>query len=400
LPQYNGKTVAEWIELARSPDEDMRRQAVYALGQIGPGAREAVPALVKAVDDVKQEVRWYAVDALGRIGPDAEQAVPAIIAAAKDPANDRTFAQNAAKALGRIGPAAREAVPLLAEAVRQGAPVDRAAAALALWKIQGGAEPIAILTALLKQPDDGAFEACLAFAEMGPNAQIAAESLVAALAHPSADVRRAAARVLGDLGLPVVAVIVKALAEPDKIDRQSAAVAIGFIADQAREQILFDPQTTASEFSAAARTLLLAVRPLAGLLNDPHENVRLSAARSLAKMGPLSVPSLLEQLRSDDPLARQSAIEALARLEQYMPADDETPAAIEHIKKQIAGSVIQTLKHDDFAVRAAAVRTLATLSIGSDAREATPILRDALKGDDPAIRRYALKALERIQGSP
>ena len=47
-----------------------------ALGEIGPDAREAVPALIALVKDKEVEVRGAAVYALGEIGPPAKQRFP------------------------------------------------------------------------------------------------------------------------------------------------------------------------------------------------------------------------------------------------------------------------------------------------------------------------------------
>jgi HEAT repeat protein len=64
------------IEGIKSHDADVRRAAARALGDIGPGAVNAVPELTEALDD--EDIDLIAVWALGRIGPDALAAVPAI----------------------------------------------------------------------------------------------------------------------------------------------------------------------------------------------------------------------------------------------------------------------------------------------------------------------------------
>ena len=49
-----------------------------ALENMGPAARDAVPALAKAVRDPARSVRQAAVKALGAIGPEASPALPAL----------------------------------------------------------------------------------------------------------------------------------------------------------------------------------------------------------------------------------------------------------------------------------------------------------------------------------
>lgn len=59
-------------QLTRALDDEaewVRRNAVEALGNIGPAAAEAVPALHKTLDDEECYARANAAVALERIGP-------------------------------------------------------------------------------------------------------------------------------------------------------------------------------------------------------------------------------------------------------------------------------------------------------------------------------------------
>jgi HEAT repeat protein len=101
------------IEKLQSGFEFQRFEAATALGEIGPPARAAVPAL-----------------GLGRLGPAAKAAVPTLATALKS----GTPAQRvkAVAALGKMGPAAREAVPALIEALQDKETDKRLAADRAL----------------------------------------------------------------------------------------------------------------------------------------------------------------------------------------------------------------------------------------------------------------------------
>jgi HEAT repeat protein len=406
-PVASERTIAQWVVLAKGPDEDVRRQAVYALGRMGAAAKEAVPALVVAMDDVKQEVRWYAVDALGSIGPDAADAAPAIVVAIKDPANDRTFARNALKALGRIGPvigdeAKQQVRLLLAEALKSNDASYQAAAALALWKIERHPAAMTALGQLLRQPSGGgAFEACAALLEMGDDAKPAATDIVTVLAHQDPDARRAAAKLLGAMGPPVIPLIAKSLADSPAIDRESAAVALAIIVDDVREKSLYDSATAPSQFAAAAKPLLEQVLPsMLPLLGDERENVRQAATGTLARMGSLAVPSLLTALKNPDERVRQSARDALVRLERYLPNASPAPPAVELLKRQLVQPLITVLGEADKQVRHPALRIFAALAIGEEGRDAIPLLREALKENDAVVRRHAARALERLQDKP
>jgi len=84
-------------------DYPVRKFAASALGDIGPAAKEAIPALVTVLKNGKERiVRVYAAESLGKIGP---AALPALITSLKD--KDNFVRVNAAVALGKIGPAAK-----------------------------------------------------------------------------------------------------------------------------------------------------------------------------------------------------------------------------------------------------------------------------------------------------
>lgn len=89
--------VQNLIHALQPNDEGVRSRAAEALGQIGEPAKDAVPALIEALDDENQ-VRSNATKALGWIG---EPAVPALIQALGD--ENHYVRDNAADALGRIG---------------------------------------------------------------------------------------------------------------------------------------------------------------------------------------------------------------------------------------------------------------------------------------------------------
>lgn len=68
--------VQRYREALKSADLNIRRDAARALGEIGPGAKDAVPELVEVLDDTDTDL--IAVWALGQIGPAAIAAAPAI----------------------------------------------------------------------------------------------------------------------------------------------------------------------------------------------------------------------------------------------------------------------------------------------------------------------------------
>ncbi len=79
-------TVTTLIRAMKDADRDIRLLTADLLGQAGPFAKEAVPALAGVVaDDASGTVRARAATALAKIGPEAKAALPAMKAALSDP---------------------------------------------------------------------------------------------------------------------------------------------------------------------------------------------------------------------------------------------------------------------------------------------------------------------------
>jgi HEAT repeat protein len=125
----------------RAPARTVRDRAAEALGKIGPAAKDAVPALSRALNDPDKAVGTRAAEALGRIGPAAKAAVPALLTAFKDDKR-RAVGDRAAEALGRMGPAAKTAVPVLSRALNDGS--RRELAGRALVQIGQPAVPVLV----------------------------------------------------------------------------------------------------------------------------------------------------------------------------------------------------------------------------------------------------------------
>jgi HEAT repeat protein len=135
--------------LAAIQDPGSRWMAVVALGELGPAARDAVPALAEALEDRELSVRWDAAKALGKIGAAAARAVPALTAVLHEQ-DDAIVRQRAVVALGEIGPAARAAVPALIGVLKESAQHLDEHAGEALVRIGSAAVP-----ALIEATKDG-----------------------------------------------------------------------------------------------------------------------------------------------------------------------------------------------------------------------------------------------------
>ncbi len=174
--------VAGHLAALGSRDANERWHAAEALGNLGSGAKTALPALLAALEDRSEVVRWRSAEALGKIGPEAGMAVAGLKTALADP--DGLVKTEAAKALGKIGAPARSAVPALADPLRSSDAFLRREAAKALARIVGpeSREAVPVLTDALRDKDKFVrMECARALGRIGPEARAAVPALTGAL---------------------------------------------------------------------------------------------------------------------------------------------------------------------------------------------------------------------------
>jgi HEAT repeat protein len=104
-PISNGRTLSEWILDLKALAPQSRNAAAYEIAGMGPEAVRAVPALIEALDDPSAAVRYPVTVALGEIGPGAKAAVPRLQQMIEEEINDE-IAASARRALRHIDPAA------------------------------------------------------------------------------------------------------------------------------------------------------------------------------------------------------------------------------------------------------------------------------------------------------
>ena len=212
---YHGKTLGEWVALAKGKDSRLEIEAVEALGRIGP---EAIPPLTELLRDKEVWVRLKAAIALGMIGPEAKAAVPALTELLKDKYSQVRLV--AAMTLGDIGPEAKAAVPALTELLKDEDSEVLASAASFLVRIDP--EKAKILISVLKDMDRKAGlsvrqAAAKALGKIGPEAKTAIPALTELLKDK--EVRLDVAEALGKIG-PEAKTAVPALTELLKDEKQ------------------------------------------------------------------------------------------------------------------------------------------------------------------------------------
>jgi hypothetical protein len=152
-PSYKGKMLSEWIALTGDNDYKVRMSAAFALGQIGPDASTAIPALIALLKDKEDYVRCEAAGALGKTGPDTRIAIAALTGSLND--SFMWVRSRSAQALGKIGPEAKTAIPSLIGLLKDKTITVRTSAIEALGRIGPEAKTaIPSLTELLKDKDE------------------------------------------------------------------------------------------------------------------------------------------------------------------------------------------------------------------------------------------------------
>lgn len=176
--------------------------AMMSLRQVGSKAVEAVPALIKALNDPNPGVRRAAVSALSEIGPAARDANPALLRALND--KEPSVRTAALAPLQILGPSDPTVVPVLERTVGHLPPDVRLGAADLLWRLSHKSDvALPILIEALKEPEPNRFWVAAGhLKEMLPDAQAATPALVQALTRTNADnrVRGKAAITLGEMG--------------------------------------------------------------------------------------------------------------------------------------------------------------------------------------------------------
>jgi HEAT repeat protein len=245
--------VSSLLQQLQSADRKERLAAARALGELR--AKEAVPPLIQALDDRYAKVRVAAIDALARIGD--ERAIPPILRMAA--AKQYHVRTSAGRALGHIP----GALPHLLRALED----------------ERSSVREQVVTALGRTRDQRAFA-----------------SLVRMLDDKSLGVRTRATRALERLGdkraIPHLSEAVKRKTKSSR----SAATAIGQLGGVAELAELMEDRRSWVRLSAVEglRSAGEAGTPhIVRALDDPHQQVRLAAAKTLAQRGDeRAVPAL------------------------------------------------------------------------------------------------------------
>lgn len=284
------EAVPALAEMLRN-DPIMRRYAATTLGRMGTEAKGGVLALIDTLQDADADLLARIMSALGRIGPGAKEAAPALAALAR---KDSLIAPDAFKALGGIGPGAAEAaLPLVIETLKNGGKKVRCAAAAAAGGFGPAArEAMPELFAMLKDADqDARVAAMLALGKLGPAAKEAAPLLREVLVSTRIECG--------------IAAIALASIDPDPKDLPIL---------QARLTDIYCQQGAVIELVAIGTAAVPALTAALNMRNLMTVSLALSALGQLGPGAKSAVPALSELLMADHGMNCTGAAYVLGKL--------------------------------------------------------------------------------------
>lgn len=271
-----------------------RFRAARDLGRLGWLARDAMPALVNALNDAEANVREAAAHSIGQMGPDALTALAGMLQH-----DDKYVRRHAVWSMGRLGPLAKSVLPDLCKALKDADPRTASGAAQSLGNLGAeGADAVAALAEAMR----------------GTNIVLC----------------RLAAKALSQIGPPSLATLIAHLQHADPFVRGESALALGWMGPSARSAVPFLAQALRSVRPNSRRMLLpeaddgssgTATPPIPPPPSDAataEDNCRIFAAQALGRIGPAAAPALSElqiAVRSGPDALRQAALQAIRNIE-------------------------------------------------------------------------------------
>lgn len=351
-----------------SPDWQLRARAAQVLMRVpgAAGSPDAIPRLVRGLQDKDLIVRYYSAEALVAAGQPAVDQIVALFRAGRYIERER-----AGRVLGRIGkPSLQPMLDIVQD--RSVQPELRAAAAAVLGIIGD---------------------------------QVAVDSLISLLRDQRYFVRQQSAVALGRIGAPAIDALVKESRSSTPVVRESVIVALGDACSEIRHEIdarggerpddktniarcveaiqhsLDDsnPSVRLAAVQALGQTgSKSAIDPLMSILRDENNSMRGEAAVSLGKIGEPAEQVLITALNDPKPLTRKLVAEALG--------DIRSQAAVP--------ALMQLVSSDMSGARAEAIQALGKIG---DTR-AVDVIITAMSDASSNVKVNAIQALAALQG--
>lgn len=282
------------ILAAESNNPKVRLEVIYALGRIKHDAKGKTELLIKALRDPDQEVRRFAATAMSSLGVLPKEAIPALMANLKDLRNiEDVKGQLGIPFIHALSEMGMTAVPALLKALREKETHLGAAYALA----SGGQSRLPILRSCLRDRDCKVRQhAAIALGLMNTQADEAVQDLLQALKDKDSNVRLAALLAITDIGF------------------QNQTVVDLPLTNSLRLGELLTFKVISRKWRDKMSPVLMNSAVFLHALTDNDQRARAQVAKLLAAMGPaaqLAIPALIQALKDQDRVVRINAIQAL-----------------------------------------------------------------------------------------
>ncbi len=371
------------IKALQSEDRKVRFNAAVELNKRSPAAEEAIRALIRATKDDERVVSNAAIAALAAIG---SPALPSLIRALADDEDPRVRTGVAAAIAGvdRSGLDAKLIVPPLLKAVNDPDPRVRTQAICTLGTLQETA-CITLLIQKLKTDSNADVRraAAVVLGDFGSASKGAIPALVQAVNDPDPRVRTQAICTLGILQETACTTLLiqKLKTDNDADVRRAAAVVLGGFGSASKDAIpaLIQALDDPDDFSARQNRVPRPRPTMSGLLAS--RGVQETAFEALISIGSAAVPALLELIKDPDRRRQGRTIRILG----YMGSEAKAATPV----------LVEKLDDEDQKLRSDAAWSLG--QIGPQASKAVPALTRALTDSSGEVRVTAATALKEVE---
>jgi HEAT repeat protein len=311
---------------------------IWALGEMGPVAQDAVPALIDVLSD-DQNMRAEAAIALGKVGPGARDALPVLTDLISDGSYNVCAA--AARAVIRIGQAPGDIMPTLINALASDDPDTSRQAGWAIRAIENPDVNVipSLVEALQREDLYSSIVRCLRV--MGPRAQAATPALVAILRDSSSPERAAVVAALGSIQEPED-IVVPALIDTLDLPHSDAISVVSALRLGNRDQLSGAADDLLVSYTAATALIHLkshAVPRLMDAVTHKARGKRVLIGYILGRMGEIGEQEAIERSRAMPLTAARSFLRAYnetARRSDSSPLDTSQASSSQEAFRQWA----------------------------------------------------------------